>query len=110
MGVSGNELTLSSPATSDSGSYTCDVTATATSALSAESSGVAINFIGELGQRHTVQLVPAVLVGVVVVVVIAAAVVVVIINAAAAAARRLYYPVHISITLWHIKWIVNDTH
>ena len=52
-GVSGNELTLSSPTTSDSGSYTCDVTATATSALSAESAGVAINFIGKFGQDKT---------------------------------------------------------
>ena len=47
-GVSGNKLTLSSPTvTGDSGSYTCEVTATATSAVSDKSTAVDINFVGE---------------------------------------------------------------
>ena len=47
-GVSGNELTLSSPTvTGDSGAYTCDATATVSSAVSSASAAVDIAFVGE---------------------------------------------------------------
>ena len=53
-GVSGATLTLSSPTvTGDSGSYTCDATATATSAVSAASTALDIEFVGKSGRTRS---------------------------------------------------------